>query len=118
MDFGLWTGDRGDGLQRAAADEDAQATQQRLLRLPEQVVAPLEHHPQPLGSLWRVTRPAGQEIEPVVEALQTRRDTLQKLVTSLSQISNAVGGDGERLGDLANSLDATLKVIVKPKSTK
>ncbi|MCQ4079210.1 MlaD family protein [Streptomyces sp. RB6PN25] len=52
-----------------------------------------------------------QHLQPVVTALQTRRGTLQKLVTALSQISTAIGGDDQRLTDLINSLEGTLQAV-------
>lgn len=49
--------------------------------------------------------------QPVVERLQTRRDLIRKLVTGLSRLSAAVGGDDARLARLATSLQGTLGVL-------
>lgn len=50
-------------------------------------------------------------MRPVVEALETRRENIAKLVTALSQISTAIGGDKERAARLADSTQQTLKVL-------
>ncbi|WP_116046429.1 MlaD family protein [Amycolatopsis palatopharyngis] len=52
-----------------------------------------------------------RDLQPVVTALQTRKETLQKLVTALGQIASATGGDDERLGALAESLQKTLATV-------
>lgn len=67
--------------------------------------------PQNLPSGLRATDQVAKHLQPVVQSLQQRRDTLQKLVTSLSQISTAVGGDGDRLGALAGDLNTTLTAL-------
>lgn len=53
------------------------------------------------------------KLRPVVEALQTRRETIAKLVTSVSQISEATGGDDERLARVVSSLERTLRVVAE-----
>lgn len=52
-----------------------------------------------------------QDLKPVVDALAERRGHLAHLVTSLSQISTAVGGDDDRLASLTASLETTLGVV-------
>jgi phospholipid/cholesterol/gamma-HCH transport system substrate-binding protein len=54
---------------------------------------------------------AAQAFTPVVEALQTRRANLQRLVTSLSEIAAAAGRDDERLDQLVTALSDTLSVV-------
>lgn len=49
-----------------------------------------------------------KKLAPVMEKLNTRRNTLRKLVTSLQDISTAIGGDDKRLSRLATSLERTL----------
>lgn len=53
------------------------------------------------------------DLKPVVEALQTRKDSLARLVTSLGQISSAVGGNDKRLSEVASSLQTTLRSLNK-----
>lgn len=86
-------------------------TRQALTTLLSESDAALASAPQNLPGGLTATDQVARHLQPVVQALQTRRDTLQKLVSALSQISNAVGGDGQRLGDLANSLDTTLNSL-------
>ena len=52
-----------------------------------------------------------QKLKPVVEQLNTRRETLARLVTSLSTISTAVGSNDQRLTGLADSLKNTLRSV-------
>ncbi|OJG06087.1 mce related protein [Pseudonocardia autotrophica] len=52
-----------------------------------------------------------EKLQPVVEQLDARRDTLARLVTALSTVSTAVGSDDGRLSGLADSLQATLRTV-------
>lgn len=52
-----------------------------------------------------------QKLQPVVAQLNTRRETLARLVTALSTISTAVGGNDQRLTGLADSLHTTLRSV-------
>lgn len=54
---------------------------------------------------------AAEAFTPVVEALQTRRANVRRLVTSLSQIAAAVGKDDERLRQLVDALSDALTVV-------
>lgn len=54
---------------------------------------------------------AVDSFRPVVEQLQTRRETIQKLVTALAEISTAAGGDDARLAGLVSSLQGTLSTL-------
>lgn len=51
------------------------------------------------------------KLRPVLESLQTRRESLAKLVTAFSQLSTAVGHNDRRLTSLVNSLQQTLGVL-------
>ncbi len=51
------------------------------------------------------------QLQPVVEALQTRREKISKLVTALSQISTAVGGNDQRVAQLATATQQTLETL-------
>lgn len=51
--------------------------------------------------------------KPLLEKLQTRRENIRQLVTSLSQITTAVGGNNERLTMLADSLQQTLGTLAQ-----
>lgn len=57
------------------------------------------------------TDAAMQSFKPVLEELATRRETIAKLVTSLAQISSAVGTDDKRLARLTDSLHTTLQLV-------
>ena len=59
------------------------------------------------------TTSAMKSFQPVLEQLATRRATLAELVTSLADISKAVGRDDDRLSSLTSSLDTTLGVVAK-----
>lgn len=52
-----------------------------------------------------------REIQPVVAQLDLRRDKIRQLITSLGQISQAIGGNDVRLVNLANSLQTTLAAV-------
>jgi phospholipid/cholesterol/gamma-HCH transport system substrate-binding protein len=51
------------------------------------------------------------KMKPVVEALQTRREKIGKLVTALSQISSALGKNDNRTADLVSATQQTLAVL-------
>lgn len=63
--------------------------------------------PQDLATL----RTAMQSFQPVVDALAQRRENLRRLVTSVSQIATAAGGNQQRLASLAADLETTLGVV-------
>lgn len=50
-------------------------------------------------------------LQPVVEQLATRRETLRRLVTALSDIATAAGQDDARLAGLVSDARATLAVL-------
>jgi phospholipid/cholesterol/gamma-HCH transport system substrate-binding protein len=50
-------------------------------------------------------------LQPVVQALQTRREKIGELVSALSQISGAVGQDNARTTQLADSTQQTLDAL-------
>lgn len=52
-----------------------------------------------------------QDLKPVVDALAVRRQHLSHLVTSISEISTAAGGNDQRLSSLMASLETTLGVV-------
>ncbi|HVV08323.1 MlaD family protein [Amycolatopsis sp.] len=86
-------------------------TRQALASLLQESDVALAAAPQNLPGGLRMTDEVARRLQPVVQSLQTRRDTLQRLVTALSQISTAVGGDGDRLGRLAGDLNTTLQAL-------
>lgn len=63
--------------------------------------------PQGLGA----TNDTLQAVQPVAEALRTRREKIAALVSALSDISAAVGRNDERIGRLADATQATLAVL-------
>ncbi|GAA5170801.1 hypothetical protein GCM10023321_68450 [Pseudonocardia eucalypti] len=58
-------------------------------------------------------RTTTNDLRPVAEELAKRKEKIATLVTSLGQISNAVGGDDKRLATLASSLQTTLHSFAK-----
>lgn len=52
-----------------------------------------------------------QSVQPVAEALRTRREKIANLVSALSDISAAVGRNDERIGRLAEATQSTLSTL-------
>ncbi|KQY55691.1 hypothetical protein ASD11_14345 [Aeromicrobium sp. Root495] len=67
--------------------------------------------PQKLSGGLEATDETIKKFDPVFEALKTRREKISQLVTSLSQISTAVGGNDERLARLSTALRTTLDTV-------
>jgi phospholipid/cholesterol/gamma-HCH transport system substrate-binding protein len=67
--------------------------------------------PQQLPGGIQTTNVAFTTLRPVMQQLQDRRENIAKLVTSLSEIAGAVGGDHQRALALAGSLQQTLKTL-------
>lgn len=88
-------------------------TQSALTSLINQADAALASAPQHLPQGLRSTNATLTKFRPVVEQLQNRRETISKLVTSLAQISTAVGKDDRRLARLTTSLQVSLSVLAK-----
>jgi phospholipid/cholesterol/gamma-HCH transport system substrate-binding protein len=82
-----------------------------LTALLEQSDVALADAPHDLPNGLSATNVVVQHLQPVLGALATRRAKLQQLVTALSQISKALGGNDQRLTSLINSLDQTLQVL-------
>jgi len=53
-------------------------------------------------------RTVGNDLRPVAEQLALRKEKIRTLITALGQISQAVGGDDQRLATLASGLQTTL----------
>lgn len=73
--------------------------------------AALARAPQQLPGGLNATADTLGKFRPVVEALQTRRDQIKRLVTALAEISDAVGGDQGRVARLADATQQTLRVL-------
>ncbi len=89
-------------------DDNARSALTALL---EESDAALASAPQDLPAGLSATDTVVTRLKPVLTSLQTRRDTIQRLVTALSEISTAVGGDDGRLRTLADSLQTTLGAV-------
>lgn len=73
--------------------------------------AALANAPQSLPGGLSATDEVVKNLQPVVTALNTRRDTLAKLVHALSVVSQSVGGNDQRLTELADNLQRTLAAL-------
>jgi phospholipid/cholesterol/gamma-HCH transport system substrate-binding protein len=73
--------------------------------------AALASAPSDLGPGLDATGMTLGTLQPVVEAMQQRRETIARLVTAVSDISDAAGGDDVRLARLTRSLDVTLSTL-------
>lgn len=71
----------------------------------------LARAPQELPAGLTATDTVVRNLEPVVDQLDTRRENLARLVTAVSQLSAALGGDDARLTALAASLQTTLGTV-------
>jgi len=67
--------------------------------------------PRDLPAGLRATDRVLTDLAPVATELDTRRATIAELVSALSQMSTAVGGDDARLAALADSLNRTLNSV-------
>ncbi|MCD2194570.1 MlaD family protein [Actinomycetospora endophytica] len=86
-------------------------TREALTSLVDEADVGLKDSPQQLpGSLHSVTD-ALNTLKPVADQLQTRRQTIQTLVTDLSEISTAAGRNDGRLAGLVASLQTTLSTL-------
>jgi phospholipid/cholesterol/gamma-HCH transport system substrate-binding protein len=65
----------------------------------------LARAPQQLPPAFRQADVTLQTLRPVMEQLKTRRETLAQLVTGLSRIASAVGGNQDRITHLASSTE-------------
>jgi phospholipid/cholesterol/gamma-HCH transport system substrate-binding protein len=73
--------------------------------------AALAHAPENLPGGLESTDATLKKLKPVVSALDTRREKISLLVTSIADISEATGGDDKRLARLTSSLQKTLGVV-------
>lgn len=91
-------------------DEDAQRALTAMLTESDTALA---QAPELLPGGLRTVDRTLVDLEPVMSALQTRRDKISQLVTATSQIASAVGGNQQRAADLAASLQETLTVLAR-----
>jgi phospholipid/cholesterol/gamma-HCH transport system substrate-binding protein len=83
-------------------------TQTALTSLLSESDTALMHASQQLPGGLGATSSTLQRLQPVTDALKTRRENIRALVTSLAQISAAAGHDDSRLARLADSTQRTL----------
>jgi phospholipid/cholesterol/gamma-HCH transport system substrate-binding protein len=97
------------------ADEVLQPFDQRaqaaLTDLLSQADVALANAPQQLPEGLQATDQGLNDLRPVVQMLQTRREKIAQLVTSLGQIAQAAGGDEGRATQLADSTQRTLETL-------
>jgi phospholipid/cholesterol/gamma-HCH transport system substrate-binding protein len=86
-------------------------TMQALTTLLAESDAALANAPGKLPEGLDATDEVVNDLRQVVNALQSRKETLQQLITALGQISAATGDHDKRLSELAGSLQKTLSVV-------
>jgi phospholipid/cholesterol/gamma-HCH transport system substrate-binding protein len=80
-------------------------SQHALQALLSESTAALARAPQTLPGAFRATDATVVTLKPVMEKLQVRRDKIAQLVTALTQISDAVGGNQQRIAHLSNAAE-------------
>jgi phospholipid/cholesterol/gamma-HCH transport system substrate-binding protein len=88
-------------------------SQQALTALMAEEDTALAHAPEQLPAGLSSTDRALVDLRPAVAALQERRDNLAQLVTALSEIASAAGGNRDRAMKLASSAQETLTVLAR-----
>ena len=91
-------------------DEPAQKALSDLLT---QADVALARAPEEFPPGLRATDATLETLQPVVEKLETRREAIRRLVTSLGQIAQAAGGNQDRALRLADSAEQTLAVLAQ-----
>lgn len=86
-------------------------TRDAITSLINEADAALASAPRQLPNGLRSANTAMVGFRPVVAELRERREHISKLVTSLAQVSAAVGSDDNRLARLTSSLQTTLSVL-------
>jgi phospholipid/cholesterol/gamma-HCH transport system substrate-binding protein len=92
-------------------DKLDERTQPALTALLNEADVALAKAPARLPKGLAATDGAISSFRPVVEQLETRREYIKRLVTSISQVSTAAGGDQKRLARLVSSLHKTLGTL-------
>ena len=90
-----------------------QRAQQALTALLRESDVALARAPDHLPAGLRATDNMLTALRPVVEAVQTRRTKLRTLMTSLSQIADAVGGNQARAARLADAAQQAMGVLAR-----
>lgn len=88
-------------------------TRMALTSLLSEADVALAHAPAELPAGLQESERVLADLKPVMSELDERRDNLARLVTALSQISNAAGGDDERLSRVAAGLQRTLGTVAR-----
>jgi phospholipid/cholesterol/gamma-HCH transport system substrate-binding protein len=86
-------------------------TRQALGSLVNEADTALADAPQTLPQGLTATDQVMRSLQPVVTALNTRRETLAQLVHAISVVSQSVGGNDSRLTELAANLQRTLDAL-------
>lgn len=92
-------------------DKLDEQTRDALTSLLNQSDAAFMQSPQNLPNGLNATDVAMNSFKPVLTQLATRRQTIATLVTSIADISQAIGGNDQRLTQLASSLNTTLGIV-------
>ena len=98
------------GVARPVADEDGEAPEQSLLRVGQQVVAPGDRAPQRPLPFGQVARPAGQQVDRVLQPLEDpgRREDLHARRGELDRERQALetrGDRADRIGLVSGGLE-------------
>jgi phospholipid/cholesterol/gamma-HCH transport system substrate-binding protein len=88
-------------------------TQSAVTQLLDQSDVALHDAPHDLAPGLNATDGTLASLQPVVASLRTRHDAIAQLVTDLSTISQAAGGDDKRLASLVTNLQGTLDTLTQ-----
>lgn len=91
-------------------------TREALGNLLEMSDVALAHAPEHLPEGLNAVNATAAQFKPLLEKLETRRENIRQLVTALSRITAAVGGNQDRLTVLADSLQQTLGTLAQRNS--
>ncbi|GAA5108394.1 MCE family protein [Haloechinothrix salitolerans] len=94
-------------------DKLDERTQSALTALLNQADTALADAPAQLPEGLAATDGTIASFKPVIDKLHTRREYIERLVTAVSRISTAAGGDQQRLASLTSSLHSTLNVLAQ-----
>jgi phospholipid/cholesterol/gamma-HCH transport system substrate-binding protein len=88
-------------------------SQDALQSLLSESTTALARAPQQLPAAFEQTDQTVRTLRPVMQQLQTRRERLAQVVTALSQIGNAIGGNQARIAHLSDSAEQAFGTLAR-----